>query len=61
MSNIPDKCHWCGDTDSGFYHVECALKMSHSNCKMYSEIVANYQEENQRLREELMRTERRLT
>ena len=53
------KCYWCGDTKAKFYHVACAQEMSTSNCKMYSEIVADYQKQNKALIAELTLCERR--
>ena len=45
MNDIIDrKCYWCGDIESGFYHLECAKKMQDGNLKMYRKIVGQYQE-----------------
>lgn len=41
--DLPGKCHWCGDIKSGFYHIECAVKMSRSNFEGMSDTVAMYQ------------------
>ena len=38
------KCYWCGDIKAGFYHVECAQKMSTGNVEEYKKVVLSLQD-----------------
>ena len=54
------KCYWCGDIKAGFYHVECAQKMSTGNVEEYKKVVLSLQDTLESTRKKLDEAVKRL-